>query len=130
MAERPIANQDGVLSVSSALIPNSSHISFPGMARIKVVRGQTRLIDPETGRVHAVVSTEARDREGDIIRQSGWSLDRFRQHPVLLSSHSYGSLRSQIGEWEDLTVRGQKLQGVSRWLATSGGNVAVVASSS
>ena len=81
--------------------------------RQSVVRAKTEVIDATAGRVRAVVSTEAKDRQGDIIRQDFWDLADFNKHPVLLSSHNYGSLRSQIGEWEDMAVVKKRLEGTA-----------------
>ena len=88
--------------------------------RFKVIRAETKVLDAETGRVHAVVSTEAKDRDGDIIRAAGWDLGDFNAHPVLLSSHNYMQLRSQIGEWEGMKVNGTDLEGVARYYIGKG----------
>ena len=77
--------------------------------RHKMLSVKTKVVgDPVEGRIHAVVSTENKDRDGDIIRQAGWDLSHFEKHPVLLTSHDYRSLLSQIGEWEDMKVTGTK----------------------
>lgn len=89
-----------------------------GQYRAKVIRSEVRVVGP--ARVVAVLSTEAEDREGDVIRQGGWNLDSFLRHPVLLSSHDYRSLRSQIGEWEDVKVKGKKLVGTARYYVGEG----------
>ena len=88
------------------------------MFREKVIRAETK--DIGEGRVHAIVSTESEDRDGDIIRQSGWKLGDFQRHPVLLASHDYRSLRSQIGEWESMEVKDGNLQGVARYYVGQG----------
>ena len=74
-------------------------------------RGEIKVIDAKAGRVMAVVSTETRDRDGDIIRQAGWDLDNFMKNPVMLDSHRYGSLEAVIGRWESMEVKGKKLIG-------------------
>jgi len=86
--------------------------------RAKVARAETKALGGN--RIEAVVSTEARDRDGDIIRAAGWDLGDFLQHPVLVSSHNYGSLRAQIGHWESMEVRGKKLIGVAEYYAGEG----------
>jgi len=92
------------------------------MFRTKIVRPETKLLDEEEGRVSAVVSTETKDRDGDIIRVAGWDLKAFLQHPVLLSSHDYRSLRSVIGEWESMEVKGKRLVGTARYYIGTGKN--------
>jgi len=84
----------------------------------KVIRAETKVLDDT--RVQAVVSDESEDRDGDIIRQSGWMLEAFQKHPVLLASHDYMRLRSQIGEWEDMAVKGKRLTGVARYYVGEG----------
>jgi len=90
------------------------------MLRTKLIRPEIRVLEPEKGRVQAIVSTEEQDRDGDILRASGWRLDHFLKHPVLLSSHDYMRLRSQIGEWEDMQVERKKLVGVARYYIGEG----------
>lgn len=90
------------------------------MYKTKMVRAETRLLGDEGSDVLAIVSTEDVDRDGDVIRASGWHLDNFMRHPVLLSSHDYGSLRSQIGEWTSMDVRNGKLVGTARYYTNAG----------
>jgi len=91
------------------------------MLTTKVYRpDETRILDEATGRVSAVVSSEKIDRDGDVIRAGGWDLRSFNQHPVLLSSHDYHSLRSQIGVWEKMEVQGAKMKGVARFFIGKG----------
>jgi hypothetical protein len=69
----------------------------------------------EDGSVHAVVSSERRDRDGDIIRVAGWDLDAFNRHPVLVAGHDYRNLSSQIGMWKDMSINNtnKTLEGVA-----------------
>jgi hypothetical protein len=90
----------------------------------KYVRPEMKILDAENGRIHAIVSTETRDRDGDIIRASGWELDRFKEHPVLVSSHNYGRLDSIIGEWEEISVNGNQLEGVAKYYIGQGNSEA------
>lgn len=71
----------------------------------------------------AVLSTEAKDRDGDIIRQAGWQLDNFMAHPVLVANHNYFDLLAQIGEWEDIKViKGNRprTEGVAKYYIDDG----------
>ena len=91
------------------------------MLRTKVFRGtEMKVLDEATGRVSAVVSTEKMDRDGDVIRAEGWNLDTFMKHPILLTSHDYHSLRSQIGVWESMEVDGKQMKGVARFFTGKG----------
>lgn len=90
----------------------------------KFVRPELKVIDEEAGRFRAIVSTEDVDRDGDIIRAAGWQLDRFESHPVLVGGHDYRSIRSQIGEWEGMEIKGGKagkrLEGEGRYYIGEG----------
>ena len=44
------------------------------MVRRKLIRAETKVEDAENGLVRAVVSTEAKDRDGDIVREVHWDL--------------------------------------------------------
>lgn len=91
-----------------------------GGLRTKVVRAEIKEVDTEAKTVTAVVSTETQDRDGDIIRQSGWDLKHFKGHPVLLSSHDYRSLLNQIGEWPSMKVVSKELVGTAKFYVDEG----------
>lgn len=88
--------------------------------RTKFVIPETKVLDDKAGRIHAIVSSEVQDRDGDIIRVAGWKLENFLTHPLLLSSHNYGTLLSQIGEWESMEIKDKKLEGVARYYVGEG----------
>tara|TARA_Y100000310_G_scaffold202655_1_gene202889 strand:+ start:2502 stop:3533 length:1032 start_codon:yes stop_codon:yes gene_type:complete len=91
------------------------------MLRTKVIRAETKVLDIATGRVEAIVSDESKDRDGDIIRQDGWTnLDTFLRYAPLVSSHDYRQLRSIIGHWESMEVRGKKMVGVAQYMVAEG----------
>ena len=96
--------------------------SVRSLVRRKMVLPAIKVLDLEAGRVSAVVSTEAEDRDKDILRVAGWKLENFLKHPVLLSSHDYRSLLSVIGEWESMEIkdRPKRLQGVARYYIGDG----------
>lgn len=70
--------------------------------------------------IEAVVSTEKPDRSGDIVRQEGWDLASFLEHPLLLSSHNYFSLTSNIGKWVSMEVKSKKMVGVAEYFVGQG----------
>jgi len=55
-----------------------------------------------------VMSSEAVDRTGDIIRQAGWQLDQFQKNPVALFGHDHSF---PIGSWKNVRVEGKQLMG-------------------
>ena len=87
----------------------------------KVYRPEvTKVIDEANGLISAVVSTESKDRDGDVIKAEGWDLGNFQRHPVMLANHDYHSLKSQIGEWQSMEVKGDTLQGVAKFFIGKG----------
>jgi len=84
----------------------------------------TETKDLGEGRIRAIVSTESQDRDGDIIRQSGWDLARFKQHPILLVDHNYFDIRREIGKWESMQVDGTTMIGEARYFIGKGNEVA------
>jgi HK97 family phage prohead protease len=57
---------------------------------VTVERG---VVNPETGmrQFTFIASTEAVDREGDVIYADGWDLESFAKNPVILYGHDYRS---------------------------------------
>lgn len=91
--------------------------------RVKTYSAEIKRVDSEKYEVDAVVSSESRDRDGDVIRSSGWDLSDFQKNPVLVADHNYG-IESQIGEWKDMEVRGRKLRGTARYYVGEGNSKA------
>jgi len=94
------------------------------MFKSKTIQPVTKVVDAKAGRISAVVSDESEDRDGDIIRAAGWQLDHFVKHPVLLASHDYRHIRSQIGEWESMDIKGKRLVGTARYYIGQGNDEA------
>lgn len=67
--------------------------------RYKLVKPDLKSVDTDAGTVHAILSTENVDRDGDVIRQAHWDLKSFLAHPVIIDSHEYSGLNNVIGEW-------------------------------
>lgn len=68
-----------------------------------------------------VMSTEAADREGDIIRQSGWKLENFLKNAPLPIFHQTRSW--PVGNWKDVAVknaRPKRLEGTAQLLPEGG----------
>lgn len=56
-----------------------------------------------------VFSDETKDSAKDIVRQSGWDLERFSKNPVMLYGHNFSGL--PMGKWVDVEIRDSKLMG-------------------
>ena len=54
-------------------------------------------MDNDTREITFVISTNSKDRDGDIISVDGWELDNWRKNPVVLWGHDYAGLPIGIG---------------------------------
>lgn len=70
--------------------------------------------------VDAWISTEARDRMGDVIRADGWQLAAYKRNPVVLFAHSYWD--PPVGKAVDIEVRGRRLWSRTQFAETEMGN--------
>jgi len=88
----------------------------------KSYRAETKAVEGQEGYIKAVVSTDAIDRDGEVILMSAWgkTLNEFLKHPVLLSSHDYNDLTKQLGEWVDLKVTDKGLEGIAKYYINKG----------
>lgn len=77
-----------------------------------VVKAQyVDVIESEGARVYTFrASTGAVDRQNEIVDQTGWSLDSYRQNPVVLDSHKYDSIEDVIGRAVRVEVVGDALE--------------------
>lgn len=62
------------------------------------------------GLMRFTVSTEDRDRHGDVVVADGWRLANFKKNPVMLWAHDYS--RPPIGKAVDIGVEGGKLKAI------------------
>lgn len=64
-------------------------------------------LEIKEGEITGIASTEATDRDGEIIKQDGWDLKNFKQNPVLMLMHNYQEF--PVGKVTDIAVEGKKL---------------------
>lgn len=90
----------------------------------KVFKGVCKGVDPETNTVEAVISDETVDRYREVILAKAWKSDlkNYKAHPVLLSSHDYYDLTSQIGVCEKIKVnsKDRTLEATFKYLVGKG----------
>jgi len=65
----------------------------PPMVKLVTCQVKQGGLDPGTGMYDygTVISTEAVDRENDVIYQDGWDLSHYQRNPVVLWAHDYWS---------------------------------------
>lgn len=56
---------------------------------LKFFNTVSKAVDIETGIFEAMITTEAVDRQGDIVRATGAKLDNYLKNPVVLWAHNY-----------------------------------------
>jgi HK97 family phage prohead protease len=90
----------------------------------KTFRPEVKAVNEATGEIDMLIpmSTASTDRDGESIDPLGWrkSLPAFRKRPVLLSSHNYGDLRKQIGEFSKVKVSEDGLFASPRYYINEG----------
>ena len=59
------------------------------------------------GEIIGIASTEAVDRQGEMIKQDGWDLLNFKANPVIMASHNYADF--PIGKATDIAIEEGKL---------------------
>lgn len=68
----------------------------------RITKGVQSASDP----FEFILSSESKDRVGDVIKQDGWKLTAFKQNPIALFGHSHGF---PIGTWKSIRVEGTRL---------------------
>ena len=88
---------------------------------IKIFRAEVKSIDQEKKRAKVVISTDQTDRDGDVILPASFKKDLkfYKSQPVLLSSHNYYSLMSQIGKAHDIKVNEGDVIADFEWFANN-----------
>jgi len=79
---------------------------------IKIFETEIKSIDENAHTITALVSSKKEDRYGDIVLPESFKkrLKYYKDHPVLLSSHTYGDLRKQIGEATKVSITDEGLE--------------------
>jgi len=93
---------------------------------VKFFSTEVKSVDVDKMTVHAIVSTKKRDRDGDIVMPEAFKkrLKVYKEHPVLLSSHFYYDLKSQIGEAQKVEISDDGLEVVFKYYAGEGNDQA------
>lgn len=90
----------------------------------KCYKAEVKGFDEATGEVDMFipVSTDSVDRDGEIVEPSAFkkTLPKYMKRPVLVASHDYRDLTSQIGEWKRLKITEQGLEGKPMYYVNAG----------
>jgi len=90
----------------------------------KMFRAEVRGVNANEGTVDLMipVSTASVDRDGEIVEPTAFkkTLPKFMKRPVLVSSHDYRDLTSQIGEWTRLKITDSGVEGKPKYYINEG----------
>ena len=90
----------------------------------KTFRADVKDINTEDGSLNLFipVSTDSVDRDGEIVEPMAFkkTLPKFMKRPVLISSHDYKDLTSQIGEWTKLKITEHGIEGKPKYYVGQG----------
>ncbi len=91
---------------------------------VKIFKAEVKSLDVEKKRAVVVISTDRKDRDGDIILPASFkkNLKSYKEHPILLSSHDYYRLMSQIGMAHKVTVGDKEVTADFEWFAGATGS--------
>ncbi|HQD37281.1 MAG TPA: hypothetical protein PKV92_09330, partial [Thermodesulfovibrio thiophilus] len=112
------ASQQGVIDIRDAadellqmIDADDTNKDATKQSVFKVFRAEIKSVDTKNKTVEAVVSSQTTDRMKEVVLASAWKkrLSNYLNHPVLLSSHNYSDLSSQIGVAEEVKIKGDKL---------------------
>ena len=94
----------------------------------KTFRAEVKDINEEDGSLNLFipVSTDSVDRDGEIVEPLAFkkTLPKFMKRPVLVSSHDYRDLTSQIGEWTKLKITENGIEGKPKYYIGQGNSQA------
>ncbi len=90
----------------------------------KTFRAEVLGVNADEGTVDMLipVSTASVDRDGEIVEPLAFkkTLPKFMKRPVLVSSHDYRDLTSQIGEWTRLKITETGVEGKPKYYINEG----------
>jgi HK97 family phage prohead protease len=88
----------------------------------KKFKGVIKAINEKEYTVDVVVSTDSIDRDKEKIALDAFKkrIKFYKDHPVLVSSHSYGSLLKQIGEAQNIKVTENGLEARFKYYVNEG----------
>jgi len=90
----------------------------------KTYRAEVRGVNADEGTLDLMipVSTASVDRDGEVVEPLAFkkTLPKFMKRPVLVSSHDYSNLTSQIGEWTKLKITENGVEGKPKYYINEG----------
>ena len=93
-------------------------------AIFKTFRAEVKGVNADEGTIDMLipVSTASVDRDGEVVEPTAFkkTLPKFMKRPVLVASHDYRALTSQIGEWTKLKITEDGIEGKPKYYVNEG----------
>lgn len=61
----------------------------------------------DSGTFKVIMTTEKRDRDGEIIKIDGWNFENFMKNPIVIYGHNYWGIENVIGRVDKIYREGQ-----------------------
>ena len=74
----------------------------------KLFNIETKNVDKEYKTLKATLSSQQKDRYGDVVIQEGWDLKNFKKNPVIINSHNHSDATEVVGKVEKGTLKIEK----------------------
>ena len=65
--------------------------------RKEIAKFDVKEISADNGTFRVIMTTEKKDRDGEVIKLDGWQFDNYMKNPVVLYGHNYWGLENIIG---------------------------------
>lgn len=75
--------------------------------RVKYFSNEAKSVDEDKRVLRFIGSTEDKDRDGEVVKASGWKLTNYRKNPVVLANHQHRDL--PVGKTKKVWVENKKL---------------------
>ena len=76
--------------------------------RKEIAKFDVKEISADNGTFRVIMTTEKKDRDGEVIKLDGWQFDNYMKNPVVLYGHNYWGLENIIGRVDKITREGDK----------------------
>lgn len=73
------------------------------------------ITDNDSGTFRVIMTSDKKDRDGEIIKLDGWYLENFMKNPILIYGHNYYSIENVIGRVDKIYREGNTLVAEGRF---------------
>lgn len=77
------------------------------------------LTTEDSGTFRVIMTSDKKDRDGEIIKLDGWYLENFMKNPILIYGHNYYSIENVIGRVDKIYREGNTLVAEGRFASAA-----------